>query len=160
MARAFTIVRGAFTCDTPELRALALEGLGTSTSEDLATASTRRVGGVDPDCRAYLSSGAPEVSGRCLSYPRWAGTWLAARCNDGASARALEIAGARPRDPFDPLADPLIDGALRVLAACDVAGFEQAIAHLPETSIAASHVRGRDEIRAMYRDAVPTSLVE
>jgi hypothetical protein len=153
LRRVLPLVRGSFRCDGPALRALALEGLGTATSEDvhLSSPDARHYDTVDPDCRPYLADGAREVGATCESYPRWAGSWLAARCGEDAVARARELAASRPRAPFDPREDQVLDGALRVLGACDAAAFEEAIAHVPETTLAMADVRSREHLRAVFR---------
>lgn len=161
LALALLAVRGAFECDTPELRALALEGLGTATSADvhLADPAVRSYDAVDPDCQPYPGSGGrPSISTACLSYPRFAGTWLAARCGQDAVVIAREIAAGRPREPFDPREDQVLDGALRVLASCDPPAFEAAIASAPTTTLA--DIRSREHLRAAYARLRPAAHSE
>lgn len=55
-----------------------------------------------------------------------------------------------PREPFDPREDQVLDGALRVLGACAPKEFEDAIAHVPETTLAMADIRSREHLRAVF----------
>jgi hypothetical protein len=65
-------------------------------------------------------------------------------------AAAKEIARAAPRSPFDPREDQVLDGAMRVLGACAPKDFEEAIAHMPETTLAIADLRSKERMRAVF----------
>jgi hypothetical protein len=105
---------------------------------------------VDSNCQPFTSNTGREVSSLCESFPRFAGTWLGAHCGADAIVAATKIANGRPRTPFDPREDQVLDGALRVLGACDKAAFESVIAHVPDTTISEADIRSRQHLRAAF----------
>lgn len=145
--RAMGAVVGSFRCDGPELRPALMEGLGHATAPEgttsVRTAEDMRF--VDAACRPTGTS----IHGGCASLPRFAGAWLARHCAPEAVTRAAEVAASRPREPFDPGLDQRLDGALRVLGACDANAFESAIAHLPEREHPTTRTKAL--LRVLYR---------
>jgi hypothetical protein len=90
----------------------------------------------------------------CASLPRLAGTWLAGHCSADVVLAASEAAALHTGD-LDPRVDMVLDGALRVLGACDEAAFEVAIAaasdEAPTPDVA--EARGKPNLRALFLTA-------
>lgn len=153
--RAFRAARGAFDCDSAELRALYLAGLVVMTTPDTRLPSPDYVAysGIDPDCQESAAGSRPDILASCSTLARFAGTWLSVHCSDDAVQRATALARSRPRTPFDPREDQLLDGALRVLGRCDGALFEATIAHVPDTVATAADLRSKEHLRAVFLHA-------
>jgi hypothetical protein len=143
MKRAFFVLRGFFSCLDASVRPLLVSGLA------IATSPEQTLSGLDSNCEPFTSNTGREVSSLCESFPRFAGTWLGAHCGPDAIAAATKIARERPRTPFNPRADQVLDGALRVLGTCDKTAFEAAIAHVPETTVAAEDV-SKTQLRTAF----------
>jgi hypothetical protein len=150
VSAAFAVTRGLFVCEQPAMRRLALLGLDVATEPDktLPDPAYSSYGSWLADCMPTTTSeGAVRLGSECKALPRYAGTWLGAHCGPDAIERARAIEATRPREPYDPREDQVLDGALRVLGACDEAAFEAAIAHLPETVSTPANVRSKENMR-------------
>jgi hypothetical protein len=152
MKRAFLVLRGFYSCLGASARPLVVSGLGVATSAETKLASPDAMAyvGVDNNCQAFTTPKGREVSSLCESFPRFAGTWLGAHCGPDAIAAAMKIASDRASTPFDPREDQVLDGALRVLGACDKTAFESAIAHVPETTAGLADIRSKEHLRATF----------
>jgi hypothetical protein len=152
LKRAFFVLRGFYSCLDAVARPMLVSGLSVATSPEvkIGTPDAIAYSMVDSNCQPYTGNSGAEVSGLCESFPRFAGTWLANHCGPDAINAAKKIAHDRPRTPFDPREDQVLDGALRVLGACDKTAFETAIAHVPATNSSPADIRSQENLRAAF----------
>jgi len=149
---AYSIGRRVFMCDPPAMRSLALAGLDIPTTADrtLKSPSYSSYGSSTHACAPQVRADRTLVGPDCESLPRFAGTWLALHCDAEAIERARAVAASRPQQPFDPREDQRLDGALRVLGACDEAAFEAAIAPMPDTVPSTVNIRSKENLRKVF----------
>ena len=155
--RALAIVKGIHACAPVEdTKAFMRAALRRASREDLVLKGPGDAAYsiVDSDCQdrslaPVFERGTPGAL--CQSLPRFAGSWLARHCDPEAVAVALDIAKAAP-SPLDPRTDMVLDGALRVLGACDPRAFEEALAREPDHSptVAIADNRGKTKLREIF----------
>jgi hypothetical protein len=155
--RALAIVKGVHACaPSKDTQAFMRGALGRASKKDLKLKSPGQSAYsiVDADCQdralaPFLDRGTP--GSLCQSLPRFAGSWLARHCDAESVAQALGIAN-EAASPMDPRTDMVLDGALRVLGACDAKAFEQAIDDEPDDSptVAIADSRGKTKLRAIF----------
>jgi hypothetical protein len=150
-----------FCASKDKVEAMMTSGLTRPTKDDIKLESPDYIvyDNIDPNCsdRALgMAFESERGGGMCESLPRYAGSWLARHCSPNAVAVAAKAASDSGR-ALDPRTDMVLDGALRVLGACDEKAFERAIAAAPEDSptIAIADSRGKNKLRAIF---LPRSL--